>query len=94
MSEFYLLVAAFLLVTILLGLWRVVRGPTPADRMSASQLFNSTGIGVILLIGAASGEGVAADAGLTFALLAALSTTVFVRCGRRIPNRKRERHDD
>ena len=94
MGEFYLAVAAFLLITILLGLWRVFHGPTPADRMTASQLFGSTGIAILLLIGAAAGESIAADVGLIFALLAALSTTVFVRCGRRIPARRSERSDD
>ena len=85
MAEFYLAVAAFLLLTILLGLWRVFRGPAPADRMTASQLFGSTGIAILLLIGAAAEKTVAADVGLIFALLAALSTTAFVRCARRIP---------
>lgn len=94
MNEFYLMVAAFLLLTILLGLWRVFHGPAPADRMTASQLFGSTGIAILLLIGAAAGETAAADVGLIFALLAALGTTVFVRCGRRIPATRRDRSDD
>lgn len=93
MSDFYLLVAAFLLLNILLGLWRVVRGPRPADRMMSAQLFGTTGLAIVLLLGEASGQRSAADVGLVFALLAALSAVAFVRCARRIPRREREGTD-
>ncbi|MDF2094536.1 monovalent cation/H+ antiporter complex subunit F [Aquibaculum arenosum] len=91
MTDFYLAVAAFLLLTILLGLWRVLRGPAPADRMMAAQLFGTTGLATVLLLGAASDQGAAVDIALTFALLAALSSVAFVRCARRIPPAERKR---
>jgi multicomponent Na+:H+ antiporter subunit F len=80
-SGFLLGSAAFLLLTIALGLYRVVRGPRPADRMVAAQLFGTTGIAVILLLGAAYGEPAATDIAIVFALLAALAAAAFVRCG-------------
>lgn len=32
------------------GLVRIARGPTPADRMLAAQLFGTTGVAVLLLL--------------------------------------------
>lgn len=90
MTDFYQLVAAFLLLTVLLGLWRVVRGPRPADRMVAAQLFGTTGIAVVLLLGAAAEESAAADIAVVFALLASLAVVVFVRCARRLSEGERE----
>lgn len=80
MSGFYLTIAALLLLTVLAGLVRVVRGPGPADRMIAAQLLGTTGLAVVLLVGAAAGERSAVDIAIVFALLAALATVVFVRC--------------
>jgi multicomponent Na+:H+ antiporter subunit F len=84
MTAFYLGTAAFLLLTIALGLYRVVRGPTPATRMIAAQLFGTTGMAVLLLLGAALDEPAALDIAVIFALLAALAATAFVRCGHRL----------
>lgn len=90
MADFYLLIAAFLLLTVLLGLWRVVRGPRPADRMVAAQLFGTGGIAVVLLLGAAMQEAAATDIAIVFALLAALATVAFVRCARRFVSDEEE----
>lgn len=81
MSGFLLASAAFLLLTIALGLYRVVLGPRPADRMIAAQLLGTTGIAVTLLLGSAYDEPAASDIAIVFALLAALAAAVFVRCG-------------
>jgi len=82
MTDFFLYAAAFLVLTIALGLVRVVRGPTPADRMAAAQLFGTAGLAVILLLGAAMDEPAAADIAVVFALFAALATVAFVRSAR------------
>ncbi len=41
----YSVMALFLLLTLMAGLWRVLRGPTAADRMLAAQLFGTTAVG-------------------------------------------------
>lgn len=84
MTAFLFALAAYLLLTVLLGLVRVVHGPQPADRMVAAQLFGTTGLAVVLLLGAALDEPAAVDIAIVFALLAALATVVFVRCGHRL----------
>lgn len=69
--------ALFLVATVVVGLWRVWRGPTRADRMLAPQLFGTTGVGVLLL----AAEWLAApslrDVALVLALLAVLTTAAF-----------------
>jgi multicomponent Na+:H+ antiporter subunit F len=71
--------ALFLLVNLVAGLWRVLRGPTPADRMLTAQLFGTTAVAVLLLLGEASGSVALRDVALVFALLAAVAVVAFVR---------------
>lgn len=77
MTEFLLVVVLFLLVTIALGLWRVLRGPRAGDRMLSAQLFGTTGIAVILVLTVATGEMAGFDVALIFALLAVLTALAF-----------------
>ncbi|MGF1455938.1 MAG: monovalent cation/H+ antiporter complex subunit F [Alphaproteobacteria bacterium] len=79
MTAVYALAAIVLLVTILAGLYRILRGPDPADRMAAVQLIGTTGIALTLLIGAAGAVPGAADVAILLALLAALTVTAFAR---------------
>jgi len=79
MNEFLVAVAVFLLLTILVGLLRVLRGPTPADRMLAAQLFGTTGVAILLLLGKGMGMPALRDVALLFVLLGALATIAFVK---------------
>lgn len=79
MSEFLAGAAVFLLFNIALGLIRVWRGPTAADRMLAAQLFGTTGIAIVLLLAVAGGEPAGVDVALVFAMLAVLTLLAFVR---------------
>jgi multicomponent Na+:H+ antiporter subunit F len=45
----YQLLTCFLLVTLTVGMWRVLRGPTAADRMLAAQLFGTTAVAILLI---------------------------------------------
>jgi multicomponent Na+:H+ antiporter subunit F len=78
-SELYLLVAIFLLLNILVGLLRVLRGPTPADRMLAAQLFGTTGVAILLLLAEAYALPALRDVALIFVLLGALAAVAFVK---------------
>ena len=78
MAELYVGVAAFLLLNILVGLIRVLRGPTPADRMLAAQLFGTTGVAILLLLSQALAAPAIVDVALVLALLGAVAAVVFV----------------
>ncbi len=73
---FFMVVLA---VSLFLGLVRVMRGPTAADRMLAAQLLGTTGIGLLALFAAVFSQPALIDVALVFALLAAITTVTFVR---------------
>ncbi|GAB6061059.1 monovalent cation/H+ antiporter complex subunit F [Desulfonatronum parangueonense] len=79
MPSFYLGVACFLLVTMIVGLVRVFRGPNQEDRVVAVQLFGTTGVAIVLLLAVAFDAPAIRNAALVFALLAVLAVVAFVR---------------
>ncbi len=79
MSDWYLGLALFLLLNLVAGLFRILRGPTPADSMLAAQLFGTTGVAILLLLAQAMSQPTVRDVALVFALLAAVSTVAFIR---------------
>lgn len=79
METFYLVLVLFLLLNLAAGMWRVLLGPTAADRMMAAQLFGTTAVAVLLLLGQVEGRSALHDVALVFALLAAVTAVAFVR---------------
>ncbi len=79
MQALYLALALFLLLNLGAGLWRVLRGPTAADRMLAAQLFGTTAVAMLLLFAEADDNAALRDVALVFALLAAVTAVAFVR---------------
>ena len=79
MPECLLAASGFVLATVALGLVRILRGPSDADRMMAAQLLGTGGVGALLLLGAGSGERGAVDVALTIALLSAFASVAFFR---------------
>jgi multicomponent Na+:H+ antiporter subunit F len=79
MSDFLLAAAAFVLVTVAVGLIRILRGPAAADRMMAAQLLGTGGIAALLLLGVATQANAVIDVALTLALLAAFASVAFVQ---------------
>jgi multicomponent Na+:H+ antiporter subunit F len=77
----YLTLALFLLLNLSAGIWRVLRGPTTADRMLAAQLFGTTAVAILLLLAQVSDIAALRDVALVFALLAAVTVVAFVRRG-------------
>lgn len=73
------MVATGLLLTIAVALWRILRGPDPADRMMAAQLVGTSGIAIILLLAASEEQWAMLDVALVLALLAALSVVAFAK---------------
>jgi len=78
-NDLELFIAFFLMLNVFAGLLRVWWGPTAADRMLAAQLFGTTGTAVLLLLAEGLSNASLRDVGLVSALLAAISTVVFVR---------------
>lgn len=79
MTTFYLAIAVILLASLCGGMYQVLRGPTPGDRMLAGQLFGTVAVAVLVLIDQVSDTAALADVALVFALLAAVTVVAFVR---------------
>lgn len=86
-----LAITIFLVLNLAAGLWRVMQGPTAADRMLAAQLFGTTAVAVLLLLAEGMDRPPLRDVALVFALLAAVAATAFVR---RVWSRSRGYDDD
>jgi len=67
----------FMSLAILLAVYRLVRGPTSADRVIALDLLANFGIGVIALTSIAYGQSVFLDIAIVLALVAYLATVTF-----------------
>lgn len=73
--------AAIVLLSVIVGLARLLRGPTRADRLLAAQLLSTGGIGTLLLLGAAGSPGLL-DVALVLALVGAFASVAFVMASR------------
>jgi multicomponent Na+:H+ antiporter subunit F len=82
MGDFLLTASGFVLAMVALGLLRILRGPTDADRMMAAQLLGSGGIAALLLAAATQLPG-AVDVALMLALLAAFASVALVTSAHR-----------
>ena len=78
MSGLYLSLATVLLANLALGMWRVAHGPGLMDRISALQLFGTVGVGILLLLGAATGDGSLRLAAVLMSLLASAVTVALL----------------
>jgi multicomponent Na+:H+ antiporter subunit F len=85
MTDLYLGTALFLLLTLVGGLFRILRGPTRADRMLAAQLFGTTGVAVVLLLSEALARPALRNVALVLIALAIVNSVVFVRHRERPP---------
>ncbi|SHF20107.1 multisubunit sodium/proton antiporter, MrpF subunit [Modicisalibacter ilicicola DSM 19980] len=71
--------AILLLITLLIGLIRVFRGPSRADRMLAAQLFGTTGVAMMLILGIVTDLAALFDVALVMGILASITSIAFIR---------------
>jgi multicomponent Na+:H+ antiporter subunit F len=87
MAELLLVCVVALMLSLLLGLIRVIRGPGAGDRMLAMQLIGTSGVGTLLLLGPLLEQPALMDVALVLALLAAVAAAAFT-------GRQRETRND
>lgn len=78
MNTFSMLFILFLMVNIFLGLIRVAKGPSTADRMIAGYLTGTIGAAIMLLLGEVTQNPALKDIALLFVLLGAMTLIAFV----------------
>ena len=81
MSGFLMAAGGLILLSVGVGLVRVLRGPTAADRMMAAQLLGTGGIAMMLLLAEAAGVPSAVDVALVLAVVSGFAGIAFVRAG-------------
>jgi multicomponent Na+:H+ antiporter subunit F len=79
MTSFLFAAAIFILVMAGVGLVRILRGPSDADRILSVQLIGSGGVAVLLLLSAATQTPAIMDVALMLALLATFVSVAFLR---------------
>jgi multicomponent Na+:H+ antiporter subunit F len=79
MTAYLLINVLILLLVLLAGLWRVIKGPTACDRMLAFQLFGTAGVATLLLLAAAQQQPALLNTALVLALLAPLTLIAFLK---------------
>lgn len=77
--EFLVACAGFVMITVIVGLARILYGPGDADRIMAAQLLGTGGITTLLLVGIARDNPAVIDVALTLAMLAAFASIAFVK---------------
>jgi len=77
MSELLLLSAIGLMLSLFLGLLRVLLGPSAGDRMLATQLIGTAGVGILLPLSLLLDQPALIDVALLLALLAAVAAAAF-----------------
>ena len=78
MNELLLAAAGLIVLTVAIGLARILRGPDDVERLMAVQLLGTGGIAALLLIAYATNVPGVDDVALGLALLAAFATIAFV----------------
>ena len=83
-----------LLLNAAVGLWRVLKGPTAADRMLAVELISTSSLTMVLLLGVLTATEALVDVALLFALLAAMAVANFATRSWSVLQRRRQVPDD
>jgi multicomponent Na+:H+ antiporter subunit F len=78
MNELLLAAAGLIVLTVAVGLARILRGTDDVERLMSVQLLGTGGIAALLLIAYATNVPGVEDVALGLALLAALATVAFV----------------
>jgi multicomponent Na+:H+ antiporter subunit F len=83
MSVFLMSAAGLILLSVAVGLVRVLHGPTSADRMMAAQLMGSGGIAGMLLLAYAAELEAVVDVALVLAVVSGFVGIAFTRGGKK-----------
>lgn len=78
------------LVTVIIGIARIFRGPTLADRMLSAQMSGTSILAIVLLLALGFKNPFLYDIALVFAVLAAVTTVAFVRLNWQEPSRDKQ----
>ncbi|MFT7243360.1 MAG: multicomponent Na+:H+ antiporter subunit F [Candidatus Azotimanducaceae bacterium] len=79
MIEYLSVITGMLILVLLVGMGRILLGPSAADRMLAAQLFGTAGVSILILLAIVQNESALINVALVLALLAPLTLITFIR---------------
>lgn len=79
MDKFFIAVIIFLLLNIVLGLIRLWRGPSIADRLLTTQLFGTSGMGILMILAGYQGDLGLLNVAITFNVLSIILVICLVQ---------------
>ncbi|MDQ7042494.1 MAG: monovalent cation/H+ antiporter complex subunit F [Sulfurimonas sp.] len=79
MNTIYIAIVLFLFLNLLVGIWRIIYGPSDEDRILASQLFGTITVIILLLLAQINDYDALRDVALLFTSLAAVTAVAFVQ---------------
>ncbi len=79
MNIVYIILALFLFLNLVAGVWRLVYGPTNEDRILASQLFGTITVIILLLLAQINEQDALRNVALLFASLSGVTAIAFVQ---------------
>lgn len=88
MNVFLMISAGLILLSVAVGLVRVLHGPTSADRMMAAQLMGTGGIAGMLLLAYAAEVPAVVDVALVLAVVSGFVGIAFTRSGWKTKQRR------
>ena len=77
MNVVYGSVAIFLLINILVGVARTLKGPSASDRMITAQLFGTLGVAILLVLAEGLERPALRDVALVYAVLGVVAVAAF-----------------
>ncbi|AKO52588.1 multiple resistance and pH regulation protein F [Marinobacter psychrophilus] len=83
MIEYLSVIVGLLVLALLVGLGRILLGPSSADRMLTSQLFSTAGVSILILLAIIQNQSALINVAFVLALLAPLTLITFVRLRKR-----------
>lgn len=78
MSDFLTAMVCGLLVTLAIGLGRVVRGPSDNDRLLGVLLVGTTGVAILMVLATQEAAVAILDVALVLAMLAPITTAAYI----------------
>jgi multicomponent Na+:H+ antiporter subunit F len=93
MSTLMMGMAVFLLANLVVGLFRVYAGPSPADRMLAMLLFGTTTVAAMLLLAYAQNMRALLIVALVFVMLATIGSIAFVQLPQKLKPAGKDKHE-
>lgn len=79
MTTYFNVLASCLVIVLMVGLIRAIKGPKTADRMLSAQLFGTIGVSLFIILAVVTGQPALFNAALVLAVLTPVTLITFIK---------------